>query len=313
MSTNARAAGVACRSRCRTTPSRRGRMPETSSIRVRVSVGSTARRGMSAWPMPAAASPCTVVLSSERNTVRGSTPCRRSCASTRATLRQVRKPMSGRPSRSSGRRVPSSGDAVGTTRTYGSLSTSTASNGPSSTGSMTNDRSRSPASTRGSSSVSLAPSVSEISMSGQSATNRRSTAGRMRAPTLAYVPTRSVPARPPLRAARSACAEATRARNATACRCRALPAGVRPSGRRPGARSRTATPVIFSRAATCWLTAAWVYPSRVAAAPNEPSSTTVASAARCRTSRLDQLLGVMMASYRNVSCSYDIVRQRLCP
>ena len=69
----------------------------------------------------------------------------------------------------------------GTIRTYGSTSSCAASSGASFIGSITNDRSTSPRSSRASSSSSIADSESWISTFGNASLKRRTSAGRRRA------------------------------------------------------------------------------------------------------------------------------------
>ena len=106
----------------------------------------------------------------------------------------------------------------------------------------------------------------------------------MRAPALWNAPTRSVPASPDWSASMSARAACSRATIASAWRSSSRPASVSSTGRGPPGRSTSRGPTSRSSVAICWLTADWVYPSAVAARPNEPCSAIASSAARCRSS-----------------------------
>ena len=94
------------------------------------SSSSTVSRGATLSPTPAPTSPWTVPLLSERNTILGVRPVEARWDSTWSIALQWLKPMSGWSaiSLSVGVRLSADmGDPAGTTRTYGSVSSSTVS------------------------------------------------------------------------------------------------------------------------------------------------------------------------------------------
>ena len=165
-STNARAAGERCRSRCHASAIRRaGISGSISSTLTRGSFGSTASSGTSAAPKPDATSPCTVPLSSERNAISKLTPRCPSSPSARAVLLHTRLPISVRSPSSAMlvRASPASSWSAGSRSTYGSRRICCDSNGPSSVGNIAKLSSSSPRSISRSRSSSEVDSVKSSS------------------------------------------------------------------------------------------------------------------------------------------------------